>query len=67
MKKEVPPKDFYLRKNKGHLKGFQTNLKHFLIKLMSIPPAETGPDEKILPAHGTNQIAGLVEFRPLKH
>jgi len=24
-----------------------------------------GPDEKIPPAPGTNQIAGFVEFRPL--
>ena len=30
-----------------------------------IPPAESGPDGKIPPAPGTNQIAGFVEFRPL--
>ena len=34
---------------------------------MSIPPAESGPDGKIPPAPGTNQIAGFVEFRPLTH
>ena len=34
---------------------------------MSIPPAEREPDGKILPAPGTNQIAGFVEFRPLTH
>ena len=27
MKKQVSPKEFYLRNNEGHLKGFQTNLK----------------------------------------
>ena len=32
-----------------------------------IPPAESGPDGKIPPAPGTNQIAGFVEFRPLTH
>ena len=32
-----------------------------------IPPAESGPDGKIPPALGTNQIAGFVEFRPLTH
>ena len=32
-----------------------------------IPPAESGPDGKILPAPGTNQITGFVEFRPLTH
>ena len=35
LKKEVSPKDSYLRNNKGHLKGFQTNLKHFLISVDS--------------------------------
>ena len=36
MKKEVSPKDCYLiRNNKGHLKGFQTKLKHFLINVDS--------------------------------
>ena len=54
---------FYLRDNKGHLKGFQTNLKHFFMIL----PAESGPDGKIPPGPGTNQIAGFVEFRPLTH
>jgi len=34
---------------------------------MSIQPAESGPDGKILPIPGTNQIAGFVEFRPLTH
>ena len=32
---------------------------------MSIPPAESGPDGKIPPAPGTNQIAEFVEFRAL--
>ena len=32
-----------------------------------IPPAESGPDGKIPPAPGTNQIAGFVEFRPFTH
>ena len=32
-----------------------------------IPPAESGPDGKIPPAPGTNQITGFVEFRPLTH
>ena len=33
-----------------------------------IPPAvavRIGPDEKVPPSTGTNQIAGFVEFRPL--
>lgn len=34
---------------------------------MSIPPVESGPDGKIPPLPGTNQIAGFVEFRPLTH
>ena len=32
-----------------------------------IPPAVSGPGEKIPPAPGTIQIAGFVEFRPLTH
>ena len=32
VKTEVSPKDFYIHNNKGHLKGFQTNLKHFFNK-----------------------------------
>ena len=32
-----------------------------------ITPAVNGPDEKIPPAPGTNQIAGFVELRPLTH
>ncbi len=30
-----------------------------------IPPAVSGPDWRIPPAPGTNQIAGFVEYRPL--
>ena len=30
-----------------------------------IPPAVSGPDGRIPPAPGTNQIAGFVEYRPL--
>ena len=36
LKKGVSPIDFYLRNNKGHLKGFQTNLNHFLINVCHI-------------------------------
>ena len=32
-----------------------------------IPPAVSGPDGRIPPAPGTNQIAGFVEYRPLAH
>ena len=77
MKKEVSPKDFYLRNKKVYLKSFQTNLKvHFLINVChvaittqqaTIPPAESGPGGKIPPFPGTNLIAGFVEFGPLMH
>ena len=42
---------------KGDLKGFQENFETFF----RIPPAVG----RILPALGTNQIAGFVEYRPL--
>ena len=42
---------------KGDLKGFQENFETFI----RIPPAVG----RILPALGTNQIAGFVEYRPL--
>ena len=32
-----------------------------------IPPTVRGPDGRILPTLGTNQIAGFIEHRPLKH
>ena len=32
---------------------------------MSIPPTESGPDEKIPRAPGTNQITWFIEFHPL--
>ena len=32
-----------------------------------IPPAVSGPDGRIPPAPGTNQIAGFVEYRPFAH
>ena len=35
--------------------------------MLTIPPAVSGPDEKIPPAPGTNQIAGFVEYRPLAY
>jgi len=63
LKREVSPKDFYLRNNKGHLK--LTKLKQFLINVDSARRERAG--WKIPPASGTNQIAGFVEFRPLTH
>ena len=33
----------------------------------TIPPDKSEPDGKILPAPGTNQIAGFVEFHLLTH
>ena len=46
---------------KGDLKGFPENFE----TKDRIPPAVSGPDGEILPALGTNQIAGFVEYRPL--
>ena len=54
---------FLFTYNKGFFKRFPDKLETFFM----IPPAESGPDGKIPPVPGTNQIAGFVEFRPLTH